>query len=111
MVPDGADTFLMKSILHNWNDDRCEVILRNCQEALPSEGTLIVIERIMPEPATTEPADRSCVMSDLNMLRGPGGRKRTEAEYKRLAMLAGFAFVGATDIGSFSLVQFRKVGN
>jgi hypothetical protein len=109
-VPGGADTILMKSILHNWKDDRCEVILRNCRDALPASGTLIVIERIMPEPATIETQDRSCAMSDLNMLRGPGGCERTEAEYRRLAVLAGFAFVGTSSIGSFSLVQFRKVG-
>jgi hypothetical protein len=54
-VPRGADTIMMKSILHNWNDDRCEVILRNCRDALPAGGTLIVIERIMPELATTHP--------------------------------------------------------
>ncbi|OAF11825.1 methyltransferase [Bradyrhizobium centrolobii] len=110
-VPGGADTILMKSILHNWKDDRCEVILRNCRDALPSGGTLIVIERIMPELATTENQDRSCAMSDLNMLRGPGGCERTEAEYRRLAVLAGFAFVRTTGIGAFSLVQFRKVGS
>lgn len=112
VVPSGsADTILLKSIIHNWKDDHCDVILRNCWNALPPSGTLIVIERIMPEPATTEPEDRSCVMSDLNMLRGPGGCERTEAEYRRLAVLAGFAFVGKTGIGSFSLVKFRKVGN
>lgn len=110
-VPRGADTILMKSILHNWNDERCRIILRNCWEALPSGGTLTVIERIMPELATTEPEDRSCVMSDLNMLRGPGGCERTEEEYRRLAGSAGFAFVRTTGIGSFSLVQFRKVGH
>jgi hypothetical protein len=110
-VPGGADTILMKSILHNWKDDRCEVILRNCRDALPAGGTLIVIERIMPEPATTETQDRSCAMSDLNMLRGPGGCERTEAEYRRLAVLAGFALVRTNGIGSFSLVQFRKVGH
>ncbi|MEH2500422.1 hypothetical protein V1294_006901 [Bradyrhizobium sp. AZCC 1678] len=110
-IQSGADTILMKSILHNWKDDRCLIILKNCRDALPSGGTLIVIERIMPELATTEPEDRSCVMSDLNMLRGPGGCERTEAGYRRLAVLASFAFVGTTGIGSFSLVQFRKVGN
>jgi len=110
-VPSGADTIVMKSILHNWNDDRCRIILRNCQDALPSGGTLIVIERIMPELATTEPEDRSCVMSDLNMLRGPGGCERTEAEYRRLAGSAGFAFVRTTGIGSFSLVRFSRSGN
>ena len=108
-APGGADTILMKSILHNWKDDRCEVILRNCRDALPAGGTLIVIERIMPEPATTSTQDRSCAMSDLNMLRGPGGCERTEAEYRRLAALAGFAFVRTSGIGSFSLVQFGKV--
>ena len=101
----------MKSILHNWRDDRCEVILRNCRDALPTSGTLIVIERIMPELATTDLQDRSIAMSDLNMLRGPGGCERTEAEYRRLGVLAGFAFVGTTGIGAFSLVQFRKVGH
>ncbi|MDI3561378.1 methyltransferase [Bradyrhizobium sp. Arg816] len=110
-IPGGADTILMKSILHNWKDDRCELILRNCRDALPASGTLIVIERIMPEPATTETQDRSCVMSDLNMLRGAGGRERTEAEYRRLGVLAGFAFVWTSGIGSFSLVEFRKVGH
>lgn len=110
-VPNGADTILMKSIIHNWRDDRCEVILRKCWNALPSNGTLIIIERIMPDPVTTELEDRSCVMSDLNMLRGPGGRERTEAEYRGLAMLAGFDLVKTTNIGSFSLIKFRRVGN
>ncbi|TYO62268.1 methyltransferase [Bradyrhizobium hipponense] len=110
-VPGGADTILMKSILHNWKDDRCETILKNCWNALPSGGALVVIERIMPESVTTDPQDRSCVMSDLNMLRGPGGCERTEAEYCRLAVLNGFALVGTTGIGSFSLIQFRKVGS
>jgi hypothetical protein len=111
VVPGGADTILMKSILHNWKDDRCEVILRNCRDALPSGGTLIIIERIMPELATTGPEDRSCVMSDLNMLRGPGGCERTEAEYRGLAVLAGFAFVKTIDVDPFSLVIFRKVAS
>jgi hypothetical protein len=107
-IPHGADIILMKSIIHNWKDDQCEVILRNCRDALPSGGTLIVIERIMPEPATTEPEDRSCVMSDLNMLRGPGGCERTEAQYRRLAALAGFALEGTIAMDPFSLVKFRK---
>jgi O-methyltransferase domain len=110
-IPGGADTILMKSILHNWKDDRCATILRNCRNALPSGGTLILIERIMPELAATNPEDRSCVMSDLNMLCGPGGCERTEAEYCRLAGIAGFAFMATTGIGAFSLVQFRKGGN
>jgi hypothetical protein len=110
-IPGGADTILMKSILHNWKDDRCEVILRNCRGALPSGGTLIVIERIMPEQATAGTENCFCAMSDLNMLRGPGGRERTEAEYCKLAAAAGFTFVATTDIGMFSLVKFKNGEN
>lgn len=110
-IPGGADTILMKSILHNWKNDRCEVILRNCWDALPPGGALIVIERIMPELVMAEAEDRSCAMSDLNMLRGPGGCERSEAEYRGLAIAAGFAFVGTADMGAFSLVQFRKIGH
>ncbi|MBR0827417.1 methyltransferase [Bradyrhizobium manausense] len=110
-IPRVADTILMKSILHNWKDDCCEIILRNCRNALPASGTLIVIERIMPERATTGAENRSCAMSDLNMLRGPGGRERTEAEYCKLAASAGFRLVGTAGIGMFSLIQFRSGEN
>lgn len=107
-IPGGADTILMKSILHNWKDDRCEIILRNCRDALPIDGTLIVIERIMPELATAQ--DAGSAMSDLNMLRGPGGRERTEAEYRTLVARAGFSFVVTAGVGSFSLLKFRTNG-
>ncbi|MCK1579745.1 methyltransferase [Bradyrhizobium sp. 168] len=107
-IPGGADTILMKSVLHNWKDDRCEIILHNCREALPIGGTLIVIERIMPELPNSE--DAGCAMSDLNMLRGPGGCERTEAEYRMLAARAGFSFVVTAGVGSFSLLKFRTNG-
>jgi ubiquinone/menaquinone biosynthesis C-methylase UbiE len=110
-VPSGADTILMKSILHNWNDDRSKIILRNCRNAIPAGGKLIVIERIMPEFTTTDAQDRSCAMSDLNMLRGPGGCERTEAEYRSLAESAGFVFAKTSRAGSFNLIQFDKVAN
>lgn len=111
VVPDGADTILMKSIIHNWTDDRSTIILRNCRDALPPGGRLIIIERIMPEHAKTDVEDRSRAMSDLNMLQGTGGRERTEAEYRALAGSAGFVFARTSGAGSFSLVQFDKIAN
>lgn len=65
----------------------------------------------MPEQATAGTENCSCAMSDLNRLRGPGGRERTEAEYCKLAAAAGFTFVATTDIGMFSLVKFRNGEN
>jgi SAM-dependent methyltransferase len=107
-VPSGADTILMKSVLHNWNDDNSGIILRKCREALATGGRLILIERIMPERPTTDAQDRAHAMSDLNMLRGPGGRERTESEYRSLAEAAGFVFIGRADAGLFSLIQFDR---
>jgi ubiquinone/menaquinone biosynthesis C-methylase UbiE len=107
-IPRGADTILMKSIIHNWKDDRCRIILRNCRDALPSGGKLIIVERIIPELAAVDPEHRSRAMSDLNMLRGPGGVERTEAEYRSLAESAGFVFVGTSAAGAFSLIQFER---
>ena len=49
----------------------------------------------MPELPTTDTQDRSCAMSDLNMLRGPGGCERTEAEYRTLYNAAGFKLTRA----------------
>ncbi|MGF6426519.1 methyltransferase [Bradyrhizobium elkanii] len=110
-VPRGADTILMKSIIHNWKDDRCRIILRNCWDALPSGGKLIIIERIMPELAEANPEDRSRAMSDLNMLLGPGGVERTEAEYRALVESAGFVFTSTSSAGAFSLIQFERIAN
>ncbi|WP_246556607.1 methyltransferase [Bradyrhizobium liaoningense] len=52
--------------------------------------------------------DQSCVVSDLNMLRGPGGRERTFSDCRKLVIPAGFIFTGITGIGPFSLVEFKR---
>jgi len=110
-IPGGADTILMKSIIHNWDDDRSGIILRKSRDALPAGGKLIMIERIMPERPAIDAQARECAMSDLNMLRGPGGFERTEMEYLTLAESAGFAFAGTASAGSFSLIQFDKAAD
>ena len=110
-IPSGADTILMKSIVHNWDDDRSKIILRKSRDALPVGGKLILIERIMPELPAIDAKARECAMSDLNMQRGPGGFERTETEYRRLAESAGFVFSRTSSAGSFSLIQFDKVFN
>jgi O-methyltransferase domain len=110
-IPGGADTILMKSIIHNWDDDRSRIILRKSRDALPAGGKLIMIERIMPERPAIDAQARECAMSDLNMLRGPGGFERTETEYLTLAESAGFAFAGTASAGSFSLIQFDKAAD
>jgi O-methyltransferase domain len=79
-MPAIADAIILKSMIRDWNDERSSVILQNCRQALPESGSLLLVERIMPESPTVEDEDRSHAMSDLNMLRCPGGLERTEKE-------------------------------
>ncbi len=89
-VPPAADLYLLKNIIHDWDDDRATLILRNCRNAIPPRGTLLLIERIMPERIESAPRHRSLAWSDLAMLIGPGGRERTEAEFAALLRAADF---------------------
>jgi hypothetical protein len=89
-VPTGADAIIMKAIIHDWDDERSTVILRNCRKALPDDGTLLLVDRIMPERITPGFENVSGTFMDLNMLVNPGGRERTELETDRLLAGAGF---------------------
>src|SRR5687768_9191412 len=84
MVPAIADAIILKSVIHDWDDARSGAILKNCRQALPGHGTLLLVERIMPDSPTVRDEDKAHAMSDLNMLRGPGGLERTEKEYRHL---------------------------
>lgn len=86
-VPEGGDAYLMKSIIHDWDDAEALQILRRCREAMRDDATLLVVERVLPE--TIGPADLEALLGDLNMLTGPGGRERTEAEFADLLQGAG----------------------
>jgi hypothetical protein len=89
-VEPGADCYVLKSILHDWDDDQCLAILRNVAAACAPGGTLIVIEQVLPEIASDDPAFHSAFRTDLTMLLGTGGLERTEAEFRNLLREAGF---------------------
>jgi hypothetical protein len=85
-VPSGADAHVMKWIIHDWNEEKCQTILTNCHHALPANGKLILIEAVVP--STSEPHFSKFI--DLNMLVMTGGRERTGEEYRELLAKAGF---------------------
>jgi O-methyltransferase domain/Dimerisation domain len=91
-VPDGADAYLLKAVLHDWEDDDALRILARCRAASPGHGALLVVERDLGAP--NEDADAK--LADLNMLVGPGGRERTRDEFAALFAAGGFELVGAT---------------
>ena len=89
-APGGGDVYLLKSVLHNWNDERSAVILQNCRRAMPKEAKLVLVERVMPTRMTESGNDRAAARTDLNMLVGLGGRERTETEFVALLNASGF---------------------
>lgn len=85
-VPAGADAYLLSRVLHDWDDDRAAAILRTCRAAMPANGTLLIVESVLPELAAQQPG---AIRMDLHMLLLLHGRERTEAEYAALLQTAG----------------------
>jgi orsellinic acid C2-O-methyltransferase len=90
-IPGGGDAYLLKNIIHDWNDERSIVLLRNCRQAMPPNGRLLVVEQVTPGRLEALPAHRALAWTDLAMLISPGGRQRTKAEFCALFATAGLA--------------------
>lgn len=85
-VPAGGDAYLMKFIIHDWDDERSVTILKNIHRAMADNGKLLLVEAVVPpgnEPHFSK-------FMDIHMLIMTGGRERTEAEYAALFARAGF---------------------
>jgi hypothetical protein len=85
-IPGGADAYILKHVIHDWNDEECVTILRNCQKAMKEDGKVLIIEEIILEG--NEPSPGKFV--DLQMLVVASGCERTEKEYRQLLDKAGF---------------------
>jgi SAM-dependent methyltransferase len=85
-VPAGADAYLLRHIIHDWNDEKAMLILRNIHRAMKADGRLLVLETVLPPGNQPSPAR----FLDLTMMLVPGGQERTEEEYRRLFGDAGF---------------------
>jgi len=85
-VPHGADAYLMRHIIHDWDDEKSLLILRNCHRAMPTDSKLLVVESVIPPG--NEPFKGKFL--DLVMMLLPGGKERSEVEYQILFDKAGF---------------------
>ena len=84
-VPSGGDIYLLKHILHDWNDEKCVSILENVRKAMKPTSKVLVVEFALPENATPSLAH----LMDLNMLVMLDGRERTKDQYGALFAKAG----------------------
>lgn len=89
-IPAGADLYLLKSIIHDWDEPSAVAILRACRTAMSAPGArLVLVERTLPEVIEDPDDALGTLMSDLNMMVVLGGRERTPAEYAELLSAAG----------------------
>jgi hypothetical protein len=109
-VPAGADVYMLKHVLHGCRDAEAITILRNCCAVVPPNGSLLVIEFILPPIVShADPQLEGHLMSDLNMLAVTGGRERNEREWRTLLEAAGFILTGVYPVGGDNLMV-RNVG-
>ncbi len=104
-VPAGGDAYTLKSIIHDYEDERAVSILRTCRRGMAADATLLLIERIVGPP-NEDPRSK---FSDLNMLVAPAGRERTLHEWDALAARAGFRLVTASPSTSGLAVHRSRV--
>ena len=85
-VPAGGDLYLLKFVLHDWDDERSGEILNNIRRVIDPSGRLVVVEIVLPP--MNEPHIGPLI--DLNMMVMTGGVERTEVEYRDLLAKSGF---------------------
>ena len=97
--PSGADVITLSWILHDWSDENCRKILRNCFEALPSKGVLLISETVLNNDYS---GTQFGVLLSLHMLVvcEPGAKERSEAEYRTLLEEAGFRDIEVARLGA-----------
>ena len=85
-VPEGGDAYLLKGIVHDWNDENALTVLKNCRKAISSDGQLLLIESVLKASGEPDPG----TFMDVLMLTLVGGRERTESNFRALLHEAGF---------------------
>lgn len=86
MVPEGGDAYLMRHIIHDWNDEQSITILKNIRRVIKPDGRVLLVEAVIPpgnEPSWSK-------FLDLNMMVIPGGMERNDAQYRSLFERSGF---------------------
>ena len=106
-IPAGADAYLMRHIIHDWDDEKSLTILKNVHRVIPPAGRLLVVEGVIP--SGNEPSFSKLL--DLTMLTIPGGKERTADEYRDLFAAGGFELTGIVPTqAEVSVIEGRKRG-
>jgi hypothetical protein len=105
-VPDGADAYVLKNVIHDWPDEEAVHILRNVRAAAGAGKNVLLVELVIPKH------NREYLGNwlDLEMLMALAARERTAAEYGQLLSRAGFEMTRVVETASpFSIVEGRTI--
>jgi hypothetical protein len=104
-VPEGGDAYVMRAVIHDWEDAQAVAILNVCRRAMPGIAKLLLIEMLVGSPNTMPRAK----FMDLNMLVLPGGRERTSEEYAALLEKSGFKLTRVVPTGRRAVIEARPM--
>jgi len=105
-LPKGADAYVLKGVIHDWDDREALAILRSCRAAMSAESRLLLIDRVLPE--RIDPRDDSApgnFIQDMQMWLNVNGRERTEQEFRSLLAQAGLRLSRTVSVPSPSKVM------
>ena len=104
-IPVVADAYVLKHIIHDWDDDKCETILGNIRRSMPDDGRVLIIDAVIPPGDEPHPGK----LLDLEMLIAPGGLERTAAEFDTLLRNSGFELTRIVPTHSpVSIIEAKK---
>ncbi|MFD9884366.1 methyltransferase [Streptomyces alboflavus] len=95
-VPSGADAYVLKNVIHVWDDEKSVVVLRNCRAVMEPGARLLLVETVLPQLSTPDTSAQA--QGDLNMLVWSGGRERTEDDFRALLGAAGLSLTTTTEV-------------
>ena len=107
-VPPGGDAYLLRWVIHDWEDEKSSLILKNCHQAMPDHAKLLLVESIILPGNEPAPAK----FGDMIMLLLTDGRERTEEEYRSLLQSSGFELTRVIPISStfnLSIIEAVKL--
>jgi ubiquinone/menaquinone biosynthesis C-methylase UbiE len=104
-VPSGCDAYFVKHTLHNWDDQRAELILRRIREAIgdDSKARLLIVDQLLRGPGEWDVGK----LIDIESLTVLGGKERSQADWNRIAAAAGFMPANEPEPGELALLEYR----
>jgi hypothetical protein len=96
-VPSDGDAYVLRNIIHDWDDDQAVAILMSCRRSMTDGARLVLVERYL----ATDPHEALLVLhADLEMLVNVGGRERTTDEYAALLVRSGLRLTKTIALGT-----------